>query len=75
MKRVYGYLEIEPYDHDFTYIPQTTKEDDEVYGMPGLHTIRPSLEMKRSDAIEILGKDVCDWICDQYKWYNDYFGY
>ena len=75
MKRVYNYLEITPFKPDFTNIPQTTKEDDEVYGMAGLHTIRPSLEMKPSDAKQILGKDVHDWIMKQYQWYNDYFGY
>jgi len=75
MKRVYDYLEIEPHTLNFSNIPQTTKEDDEVYGIAGLHTIRPSLEMKPSDATQILGKDVYDEIMQQYKWYNDYFGY
>jgi hypothetical protein len=31
--------------------------------------------MKPSDAIQVLGKDVYDWIMNQYKWYNEYFGY
>ncbi len=75
MQRVYEYLDIAPHDHDFSHIPQTTKEDDEVYGVAGLHTIRPSLEMNPSDAREVLGKDVYDWIMQRYKWYNDYFGY
>ena len=75
MKRVYEYLEIEPYEHHFTNIPQTTKEDDEVYGISGLHTIRPALGMKPSDAKQVLGKDVYNWIINNFKWYNDYFGY
>jgi sulfotransferase len=75
MKRVYEYLEIPPVVHDFTHIEQTTKEDDAVYGYAGLHEIRPSLEMKPSDAMAVLGKDVCDWIKNTYKWYYDYFGY
>ncbi len=75
MKRVYNYLEIPEFQHDFNNIPQTTKEDDEVYGIAGLHTIRPSLEMKPSNAIQILGRDVCDSIMNHFKWYNDYFGY
>ncbi len=75
MKRVYEYLEIDSFTHDFSNIKQTTTEDDEVYGLTGLHTIRPSLEMKKSDATEVLGKDVCDWINNNYKWYSDYFGY
>ncbi len=75
MKRVYEYLGIPPCEHDFNNIPQTTKEDDEVYGISGLHAIRPSLEMKPSDARQVLGKDVYDWIMKQYGWYNEYFGY
>jgi sulfotransferase len=75
MKRVYEYLEIPPFQHNFDHIEQTTKEDDEVYGFSGLHSIRSSLEMKPSDAKDVLGKDVYDWIMTRYKWYNDYFGY
>jgi len=75
MKRVYDYLEIESFKNNFDHIEQTTKEDDEVYGVTGLHTIRKSLEMKPSDAKQVLGKDVYDWIMTTYKWYNEYFGY
>lgn len=75
LKRVYDYLEIPHFRHDFSNIPQTTKEDDEVYGMADLHTIRPALEMKPSDAKKVLGKDVYDLLMKHYQWYNDYFGY
>ena len=75
LKRVYEYLDIPQFRHDFTHIEQTTKEDDEIYGFEGLHSIRPKLEMQPSDAKQILGKDVYDWIMKNYKWYNDYFGY
>jgi sulfotransferase len=75
MKKVYEFLKIEPFKHDFNRIEQTTREDDEVYGISGLHTIRQSLEMKPSDARQVLGKDIYDWIMNTYKWYNDYFGY
>ncbi len=75
MKRVYEYLEIEPAKFDFNKIEQVTKEDDAIYGIADLHTIRPKLEMQPSDAQQVLGKDVCDWIKNTYKWYYDYFGY
>jgi sulfotransferase len=75
MKRVYDFFEIEPRQHDLANIEQTTREDDVVYGFPNLHTIRPSLEMLPSDARQVLGKDVCDWMKNTYKWYYDYFGY
>ena len=75
MKKVYEYLEIDSFNHDFINIEQFTKEDDEVYGVFGDHTIRPTLEMKPSDSRNILGRDVCDWIYTNYKWFYDKFGY
>lgn len=75
MVKIYDFLGIEMYEHDFDNIEQFTKEDDEVYGAFGDHTIRHRLEMKPSDARNILGKDVCLWIYDTYKWYFDYFRY
>lgn len=73
---VYNYLGIEYYEHDFASIPQITKEDDAVYGLGAdLHTIRESLTMKPSDAKQILGADICDWLFNTYRWYYDKFGY
>jgi sulfotransferase len=76
MTRIYQYLEIPDFKHDFDNIQQVTKEDDSVYGLgEGLHTIRPKLEMRPSDAKAILGADICDWIYNTYRWYYDKFGY
>lgn len=76
MTRVYQYLGIPHYTHDFDNIEQITTEDDEVYGLgTGLHTIRPKLEMKPSDAKQVLGADICDWLYNSYKWYYDKFDY
>jgi sulfotransferase len=76
MRRIYEYLEIPHFEHDFDNIQQITQEDDEVYGLgTGLHTIRPKLEMKPSDAKAILGADICEWVYNTYRWYYDKFGY
>ena len=75
MKRVYEFFEIEPREHNFSNIEQTTQEDDAVYGYPDLHTIRPTLEILQSDAQQVLGKDVCDRIKNRYAWFYEYFGY
>lgn len=76
MRRIYEYLEIDHFEHSFDNIQQITQEDDEVYGMgTGLHTIRPKLEMKPSDAKAILGADICEWLYKTYQWYYDKFGY
>lgn len=76
MNKVYDYLEIKPYRHNFKKIEQITKEDDEVYGIFGDHTIRTNLEMKHSDAKQVLGSDICKWIRDTgCPWYFEKFGY
>jgi sulfotransferase len=75
MNRIYEYLGVASYKHDFDNIEQITVEDDTVYGVFGDHTIRTKLEMKPSDAKKVLGADVCDWIFNTYRWYFDKFNY
>jgi sulfotransferase len=75
MKKVYDYLEIPYFEHDFDNIEQITKEDDEVYGVYGDHKIRTKLEPVRSRAKELLGKDVSDWVYENYRWFFNQFRY
>jgi len=76
MIRVYEYLGVPHYKHDFDNIEQITTEDDNVYGLSAdLHTIRPKLESKPSDADSVLGKDITDWLFTNYRWYYDKFNY
>jgi sulfotransferase len=75
MDRVYEYLGITPFKHDFDNIAQITQEDDAVYGIYGDHIIRTKLEPVPSAAKAVLGKDVTNWIWDNFQWYNQYFRY
>jgi sulfotransferase len=75
MKEIYDYLEIPHFEHDFDNIEQVTKEDDEVYGDFGDHNIRQKLEVVPSKAKDILGKEVVNWIYNNYPWYNEAFRY
>ena len=75
MIRVYQYLGIPFFKHNFDYIEQVTKEDDEVYGAFGDHQIRNELKLTPSKAKTLLGKQVCDWIYDNYRWFFDQFKY
>ncbi len=68
MKRVYDYLGLPYFQHDFNNIEQVTQEDDDVYGIYGDHTIKPKLVPTKSNAKEVLGKAVCDWIKERYAW-------
>ena len=75
MTRIYQYLDIPFYKHDFDNIEQVTKEDDEVYGTFGDHVIRTKLEPVPSKAKQLLGKEVAAWIFENYKWFFEQFRY
>lgn len=75
ISRIYNYLEIPFYQHNFDHIPQLTQESDNHHMGFGDHVIRNTLGMKPSQAKEVLGEQVCDWIYGRYKWFFDYFKY
>lgn len=75
IEKLYSYLELPSYEHDFNNIQQITQEDDSVYGAFGDHKIQPSIQPSVSNAKEILGPGAYGWIKDKYKWFFDYFKY
>lgn len=75
MARIYNYLELPYFEHDFDNIEQITQEDDSVYGIYGDHNIRKKLEPLPNDYKEILGSAACNWIKSNYKWFYDEFKY
>lgn len=76
MQKIYKYLELDYFKHDFDNVEQTVKEDDSVYGLTNdLHTIKNKVQPLKTDYNEILGKQVCDWIDNSFSWYQKGFGY
>jgi sulfotransferase len=75
MKKIYQYLEVPYFNHDFNNIEQITQEDDAVYGIYGDHQIRKKLEPLKADYKEILGQGACNWIKTNYQWFYDEFKY
>ena len=75
MERVYTYLEVDVYQHDFNNVEQITKEDDEVYGVFGDHKIRTKIESVNPDYREVLGQNASQWIRQNYGWFYEYFKY
>jgi sulfotransferase len=76
MDKIYQYLGFKSFKHNFDNVEQTVKEDDSVYGLTkDLHTIKNKVQPLTPDYNEILGKQVCDWIDNQYAWYQKTFGY
>ena len=76
MEKVYNYLNLPVFRHDFENVEQSIKEDDSVYGLtPDLHTIKNVVSPVAPDYNDILGKDVCKWIDSTFAWYQKSFGY
>jgi sulfotransferase len=76
LKQIYNYFELPYYaHHNFNYIEQLTHEDDSVYGVFGDHKVKPKLAKTDNDPIKLLGRDICSWIDNNFKWYNDIFKY
>ena len=75
MQRVYEYLGVPGFEHDFGNVTQVTHEDDEVFGIPGLHEIRPKVEAYYNDYMTVLGREAVMAVQSQFSWYFNQFGY
>ena len=75
MTKIYEFLGLPYYEHDFNNVEQITQEDDSVYGIYGDHTIKQTIQPQNSDSKEILGVNTCNWIKTRYKWFYDKFLY
>ena len=75
LKRVYEYLELPYYKHDFNNVEQITQEDDKVYGIFGDHKIKNKITPVKEDFEEILGPSGCQMITDNYQWFYEAFDY
>lgn len=63
MVKIYKYLEIPYYKHNFNHVEQAVVEDDVVYGLTNdLHKTRLKIEPLKPDYDEILGRDLCNSI-------------
>lgn len=58
MRELYTFLDEPAFAHDFDHVEQKTFEDDEVWKMPGLHTIRQQVKPQGPQWPKILPPDV-----------------
>ena len=61
LKGIYDFLEIPAFDHSFSAIENTCAENDSLWRMKDLHTLRPSLEKTSDDPLIVLGGDLFDY--------------
>lgn len=71
MKRVYEFLEMEYYEHDFNNLKNVNQEKDaEIYGFKDMHEVRPKLEKTSSDPKDILPESIVDLCKGAEFWRN-----
>lgn len=61
--KIYDFLDLPKFEHDFDNITHAYKEDDEVFGIPDLHTVRKSLSKNEYDYKEFLS----DYVIEKYN--------
>lgn len=75
MKRVYNYIGLPYFKHDFNNVEQLTQENDVIHGIFGDHEIRSKVEPIKEDFLDVLGKNNCDVIVNNFTWFYEKFGY
>jgi len=75
LKKIYNYLELPYFEHDFNNVQQLTFENDVIHGIFGDHQIKPQVKPIKDDYIEILSQENCDRLRQHYDWYFTTFNY
>jgi sulfotransferase len=71
MEKIYEYLELPLFHHDFDNVIQVTEEDDVgVHKIPNLHKIRPKVEAIPHYSHNILGKELAEKYSNLEIWRN-----
>ena len=75
LDKIYDFLNIDRYTHDFDNIEQLTQEDDSMYGIFGDHKIRKQVKPVFENYNEVLGVELSRNIVNSYPWFYEYFNY
>ena len=75
MQRIYQYLDIPYFKHDFENVEQLTHENDVIHGIFGDHKIKSPIKPAEQDYLSILGFQNCDNIKQSYAWFFEKFNY
>jgi len=66
------FLDLPKYDYNFNNIVNNAHDDDMlVWGLDGLHTIRPQLKSIAKPALEVLGDELYNRFVEMDKYYNN----
>jgi sulfotransferase len=66
--KIYDFLQIDKYSHDYKNIENTVKENDAVYGLSGQHDVRSTISRRKINKHKVLSKYVIDKYSGQEFW-------
>jgi sulfotransferase len=69
--KIYEFLGIDKFDHDYYNIENRIKEDDNVYGLTGQHDVRSSVSRRNIDKNNVLSQYVINKYSGQEFWRNN----
>lgn len=58
MDRIYDFIGVDTFHHNFSNIINQTPENDSIYGIAGMHDVRKQLTRSSINPISILGEDL-----------------
>lgn len=71
MQRIYEFLEIDYFEHDFEKIENEHQElDEEVYGLKGMHEVKSKLTQTSINPIDILSENILSKCKNSEFWRN-----
>ena len=73
MNRIYDFLELPRFEHDFDNIQDNIVHFDNMYQPYGDHKIKNKLEKNNSQEFSHLPQHICDYIIETHKWYYEHF--
>jgi len=73
MNRIYDFLELPRYEHNFDHIEQVEPHYDNFYVPYGDHQIQSKLATKLPETLSHLPQKYADWIVEEYKWFYEFF--
>lgn len=51
VNKIYEFLGLEKFDHDYSNIVNIAPEDDRIYGLQGMHDVRPEISRRKIDNV------------------------
>ena len=76
MDRIYGFIEEEPFKHDFDNITKQVEEDDSHFGIFGRHSVKPKIEpASAAPWSDILTQELAEAVRKGNQWFFNTFNY